>query len=56
MGFARPRTRSHPPLRLLATLEYPDQSSALKAEYRIKQMTAAAKRSFIAGLDVAADI
>jgi putative endonuclease len=43
-------TRSHPPLRLLATLEYPDQSSALKAEYRIKQMTAPAKRRFIAGL------
>ena len=48
-------TRSHPLLRLLATLEFPDRSSALKAEYRIKQMTATAKRHLIAGLGVAAD-
>ena len=40
-------TRAHPPARLLATLDYPDHSSALKAEYRIKQLTAAAKRAFV---------
>ena len=39
-------TRSHPPLRLLATVEYPDRSAASKAEYRMKQMTAREKRAF----------
>jgi putative endonuclease len=43
-------TRAHPPARLLATVEYPDHSSALKAEYRIKQLTAAAKRAFVSEL------
>jgi putative endonuclease len=37
-------TRSHPPRRLLAVLEYPDRSSASKAEYRIKQLSAQQKR------------
>ncbi len=41
-------TRMHPPARLLACVEHPDQSSALKAEYRVKQLTAAEKRQFIA--------
>lgn len=40
-------TRAHPPRRLLASIEYPDRSSALKAEYRVKQLTAAGKREFI---------
>lgn len=39
-------TRSHPPLRLLATVEYPDRSAASKAEYRMKQLTARDKRAF----------
>jgi putative endonuclease len=39
-------TRSHPPQRLLAVLEYPDRSSASKAEYRIKQFSAEQKRLF----------
>jgi len=39
-------TRSHPPRRLLASVEYPDQSSALKAEYAVKQLSAGAKREF----------
>lgn len=43
-------TRAHPPARLLATVEYPDRSSALKAEYRIKQLSAAAKRVFVSEL------
>jgi putative endonuclease len=43
-------TRSHPPLRLLATLECADRSSALKAEYRIKQLTPAAKREYAKAL------
>jgi putative endonuclease len=43
-------TRAHPPARLLASIEYPDHSSALKAEYRIKQLTAAEKRAFVSEL------
>lgn len=41
-------TRSHPPLRLLATAAYPDRSSAARAEYRIKQLTPAKKRGHVA--------
>ena len=43
-------TRSHPPVRLLASQPHPDRSSALKAEYRVKQLTAAEKRIFVAQL------
>ncbi len=41
-------TRSHPPLRLLAVVAFPDRSSASKAEYRVKRMTPADKRRFAA--------
>lgn len=41
-------TRTHPPSRVLVSIEYPDRSSALKAEYRIKQLNPAAKRNFVA--------
>jgi len=40
-------TRSHPPLRLLAVVAFPDRSSASKAEYRVKRMTPADKRRFV---------
>jgi putative endonuclease len=40
-------TRSHPPRRLLARFEHPDRSSALKAEYAIKQLSAAEKRALV---------
>lgn len=43
-------TRAHPPARLLATSAYPDRSSALKAEYRVKRLKAAAKRDLVAQL------
>ena len=43
-------TRAHSPLRLLASVAYPDRSSALKAEYRIKQLTAADKHKLVADL------
>jgi len=43
-------TRSHPPKRLLASAEYPDRSSALKAEYEVKCLSAEAKRDFAAHL------
>lgn len=39
-------TRSHPPRRLLATVEYPDRSTASKAEYKMKQLSPAQKRAF----------
>jgi putative endonuclease len=39
-------TRAHRPQKLLAVVEFPTQSSALRAEYRIKQMTAREKRDF----------
>jgi len=39
-------TRSHPPDRLLASIAYPDQSSAARAEYEVKQLSPAEKRAF----------
>jgi len=39
-------TRSHPPLRLLASIEFADKSSALKAEYQVKRFSASEKRVF----------
>ena len=39
-------TRSHPPRRLLAAVEYSDRSEASKAEYRIKQLSPREKRAF----------
>ncbi len=43
-------TRSHPPKRLLASVEYPDRSTALKAEYEIKSLSPDAKRAYAVGL------
>ena len=43
-------TRAHPPAKLLGFIEYPDRSSASKAEYRIKQLKAVEKRLFAANL------
>ena len=37
-------TRSHPPRRLLAAIEYADRSAASKAEYRIKRLSPSEKR------------
>jgi putative endonuclease len=52
-------TRSHPPARLLAWFEYPDRSSASRAEHAIKQLTPARKRALCesaAGLAPTADL
>ena len=38
-------TRSHPPRRLLAVIEYPDRSAASKAEYQIKRLCPRDKRA-----------
>lgn len=43
-------TRSHPPLRLLGHECHPDRSSASKAEYRIKQLSAAEKQRYASTL------
>jgi putative endonuclease len=47
-------TRSHPPLRVLATEAHPDRSAAARAEYRIKQLSAEAKRAYAQRLNAAA--
>lgn len=39
-------TRSHPPRRLLAVVEYPDRSAAAKAECAMKRLSAPQKREF----------
>ncbi|MBI5923576.1 MAG: GIY-YIG nuclease family protein [Betaproteobacteria bacterium] len=39
-------TRSHPPRRLLVSVEYPDRSAALKAEHEMKRLSAVEKRAF----------
>ncbi len=41
-------TRSHPPVRLLASFAYPDRSTASMAEHRIKQLPAQTKRALCA--------
>jgi putative endonuclease len=43
-------TRSHPPKRLLGIEMHPDRSSASKAEYRIKQLSASEKRLYATSL------
>ncbi|KQZ66215.1 MULTISPECIES: GIY-YIG nuclease family protein [unclassified Lysobacter] len=42
-------TRSHPPLRLLVSFEYPDRSAALRAEYAIKRLSPERKWALGAG-------
>ena len=39
-------TRSRPPRRVLAVVAYPDRSTALRAEYAMKRMSALDKRRF----------
>ncbi|MEP2761222.1 MAG: SlyX family protein [Hyphomicrobiales bacterium] len=40
-------TRSYPPERIVFTRQFPNRSEALKAEYAVKKMPAAAKREMI---------
>lgn len=44
--------RLHPPLRMLAAEAHADRSAASKAEYRIKQLSAAEKRVYAAQMTV----
>ncbi|MDE2585295.1 MAG: GIY-YIG nuclease family protein [Betaproteobacteria bacterium] len=48
-------TRSHPPARLLGWEPHPDRSAAAKAEYRVKQLSAAEKRLLATGLQKLAE-
>jgi len=48
-------TRSHRPSRLLGFEAHPNRSSASKAEYRIKQLSALEKRRYAAMLSEACD-
>jgi len=50
-------TRSHPPRQLLGVEVHPDRASASRAEYRIKQLSAAEKRLYAATMaaEVSAD-
>lgn len=47
-------TRSHPPLQLLGQCAYPDRAEASRAEYRIKQLSAAQKRQLCESWGLAA--
>lgn len=49
-GLGARYTRSHAPRQLLGIEVHPDRSSASKAEYRIKQLTASEKRLYAATL------
>jgi putative endonuclease len=40
-------TRAFPPVRLLATVPYPDRSAASKAEHAMKKLSAKNKRALI---------
>jgi len=52
-GLGARYTRSHPPRQLLGIEVHPDRSSASKAEYRIKRLTAWEKRRYAATLTAA---
>jgi len=41
-------TRSHPPERVLLTIEFPDKSAALKAEHAFKALPVREKRALLA--------
>lgn len=45
-------TRAFPPLRLVATRNYPDRSSASSAEYHVKKLARHKKIAFIEGNDL----
>ena len=49
-------TRSRKPVALLASFELTDRSSALRAEYRVKQLSPADKRALAAGTRTLASV
>ena len=46
-------TRSHPPRSILASVVFPDRSSASQAEYAVKRLSAAEKRALCLELEEA---
>ncbi|HJU49841.1 MAG TPA: GIY-YIG nuclease family protein [Pseudogulbenkiania sp.] len=48
-------TRLHPPERVALVLAFDNKSAALKAEYAVKQLSAAQKRALCAAHDTPAD-
>lgn len=49
-------TRSHPPKELLGWEAYPDRSTASKAEYRVKQLSAPQKRAYAQRLSTGTEL
>ena len=45
-------TRSHPPQRVIATFAMADKSAALKAEYRVRKLSARQKRELRTVTDI----
>ena len=54
-GVGAKYTRAHLPKKLLLVLEYENRSAASKAEYAVKQLSASAKRLYIAKMLLNAD-
>ena len=55
-GLGARYTRSRKPVALLASFELADRSSALRAEYRVKQLSPADKRALAAGTRTLASV
>ena len=55
MGKGARYTRSHPPRRLLAMIDYANRSSAASAEHAVKNLAPAEKRAYADMLALAAD-
>ncbi|WAC63815.1 GIY-YIG nuclease family protein [Pseudoxanthomonas sp. SL93] len=53
-GTGAKYTRANPPLRLLASREYPDRSTASRAEAELKRLPRAKKLAFFAAFPVGA--
>lgn len=53
-GKAARYTRSHKPRRLIAVVEYPNRSLALRAEYAVKQLTPGAKQDLAKNISLGA--
>ncbi len=53
LGKGARYTRSHPPLRILASQAHPDRASASRTEFRIKQLKPDQKRAFAAQMSTA---
>ena len=51
LGKGARYTRSHPPQKLLGAQEFPDRSTASKAEFQIKKLSPTEKRQFAMQLD-----